>query len=414
MSARNWPIILIVFTLLLTGCGKAGTPATLAPVVLAETPLPTLSPTLQPTLPPPTLEISAASATPSPTATINPIALSFSEIQEQVILQAESFIALELYDFLHLRNTTAEGMTWSAAGSEHITASISDGVLTAHPLDPDWYGSETVQVEACEPTGTCATQDIIYSVLDEANYSGVRVTYVGNSGFLITVGDKKVLIDAFFEGFPPGYMLPEYVQTPLLNAEPPFDDVDLILASHDHADHFNAAMVRQHMQNNPHAIFISTTQAAGQLSDLGDRVIAVDPTPVATVTVEANGIQVEAIYLSHGTPPANAIEIYNNAYVITINAIKVFHTGDISALSSVLPYNLSDRNIDFAFIPHFYLQNSASRAILNDEIGADYLFPIHYEYTEPAINLAVVKFNYPDAIVFYCELDSWIMPLPED
>jgi L-ascorbate metabolism protein UlaG (beta-lactamase superfamily) len=411
MSARNWPIIFIVFMLLLSGCGKAGTPPTLTPVVLAETPLPTSSPTLSPTLPPPIPEITS---TPQPTATTNPIALSFSEIQDQVILQQESFIALDLNNFLHMRNTTAEGMTWSAAGSEHIAASISDGVLIAHPLDPAWYGSENVQVEACEPTGTCATQEIIYSVLDEVNYSGVRVTYVGNSGFLITVGEKKVLIDAFFEGFPPGYMLPEYVQTPLLNAEPPFDDVDLILATHNHADHFSAAMVRQHMQNNPNAIFISTTQAASQLEDFGDRVIAADPTRVETVTVDANGIQVEAIYLSHGVPTNGAEEVFNNAYIVTINQIKAFHTGDISALSSVLPYNLSDMDIDFAFIPHFYLQNSASRAILNAEIGADYLFPIHYEYTEPAFNIAVVKFNYPEAIVFYSELDSWIMPLPEN
>ena len=106
-----------------------------------------------------------------------------------------------------------------------------------------------------------------------ADLSGIRVTFVGNSGFLITVGDQEVLIDALFEGLPP------------------FDDVDLILATHDHPDHFSATLVEQYLQNNPQAIFMSTKQAASQLTGFGDRVIAVDPVAGSPVNLEANGIR---------------------------------------------------------------------------------------------------------------------------
>ncbi len=51
---------------------------------------------------------------------------------------------------------SAENMIWKAVGSEHITASIATGVVTATPLDPAWFGSEIVQVEACEPNRACA------------------------------------------------------------------------------------------------------------------------------------------------------------------------------------------------------------------------------------------------------------------
>ena len=305
-------------------------------------------------------------------------------------------------------------MTWSATGSEHIAASVSTGVISATILDPAWVGSETIQVEACEPSGTCARQNIVYSVLDKAAFSDAWVTYVGNSGFLITVGDKKVLIDAFFEGFPPGYALPETVRTLLLNAQPPFDNVDLILATHNHNDHFSAAMVRQHMQTDPKAVFISTTQASSQLADLGERVIAVDPIAGTLVQAEANGIQVEAIYLSHGYPPNDQNEVFNNGYVVTLNGIKFFHTGDIADLNDVLPYDLADMNIDFAFIQHFYLRDEGARSILADGIGAKYLFPIHYAYTEPAFNADLIKSNYPEAIIFSRELESWFMPLPNN
>ena len=358
--------------------------------------------TSTPTLPP---------VTPQATATVNPIGLRFIEIPEQAGLQAETLFPLDLYAFLRFRKSTAEDMSWNSVGSEHITASISNGIISATPLDPAWIGSETIQVEACEPSGACATQNIIYTIMDKATFSGVRVTFVGNSGFLITAGDKKVLIDAFFEGFPPEYTLPESVQSLLVNAQPPFDDIDLILASHAHDDHFSAAMIRQHMQNNPNAVFVSTTQATSQLAEFGDRVIAVDPVAGTPVQAEANGIQVEAIYLSHGYPPNDPDEIFNNAYVVNINGIKFFHTGDLANLQDIDQYNLSEMNIDLAFIQHFYLQNGMSRSILENNIGAKFLLPIHYQFTTPAFDANTIKTNYPDAVIFYGELGNWFMPL---
>jgi len=409
-----------VFTLslsilvLLTSCGKASLVADSLPPSATNPPLATIYiPPTQTTIPIPstvTFTPTLLPLIPDITATANPSGLQFAVIPEQITLQNATFNSLDAYEFLLLRKASAVNMTWSVIGNEHIAATISDGVVTAIPLDPAWHGSETIQVQACESPGACATQTILYSIMDKDAYSDVQVTFVGNAGFLITAGDKKVLIDAFFTGFPPGYMLPFNVKSLLLNAKPPFDQIDLILATHDHADHFSAEMVRQSMQNNPNAIFISTTQAVSHLADFGNRVIAMDPVTGTPVNAEANGIQVEAIYLSHGTPPSGSTEIYNNGYVVTINEIKFFHTGDIAALRDVVQYNLSDQNIDLAFIMHFYLQNSASRSILDINIGAKHLFPIHYQYTTPDYNREVVLFNYPDAVVFNLELESWIMP----
>jgi hypothetical protein len=44
------------------------------------------------------------------------------------------------------------------------------------------------------------------------NYEQVIVTFVGNAGFLITVGDKKLLIDATFRGYKDVYELPPDIQ----------------------------------------------------------------------------------------------------------------------------------------------------------------------------------------------------------
>ena len=49
----------------------------------------------------------------------------------------------------------------------------------------------------------------------------VRVTFVGNAGFLIMVNDKKILIDALFSGFSGDYILPREIQDKLALGLPP-------------------------------------------------------------------------------------------------------------------------------------------------------------------------------------------------
>ncbi len=245
---------------------------------------------------------------------------------------------------------------------------------------------------------------------DKSSFNQVQVTFVGNSGFLIAVGDKKVLIDAFFEGFPTGYTLPANVRDLLVNAQSPFENVDLILATHAHDDHFSAAMVRQYLQTCPTAVFVSTTQAASQLSGFGDRVIAADPVEATPVNLEANGIQVEAIYISHGYPPNDPNEVFNNAYAVTLNGITFFHTGDIADLQDVVQYDLRDKHIHLAFIQHFHLRDGGFRNLLNHDLRATYLFPIHYQFSEPVFDASTVLSNYPEAVIFYGELENWFTP----
>jgi len=237
-------------------------------------------------------------------------------------------------------------------------------------------------------------------------FDQVQVTFVGNSGFLIAAGDSKVLIDAFFEGFPPGYTLPANVRDLLVKAQPPFDHVDLILATHAHGDHFNAAMVRQYLQSCLNTVFVSTTQATSQLPGFGERVIAADPVESLPVYLEPNGIKVEAIYMSHGYPPNDPKEIFNNAYIVTLNGTTFFHTGDIAGLQDVEQYRLADKYIDMAFIQHFHLLDDGIRDLLKHDIGATYLFPIHYQFTEPVFDANVVLSNYPQAVLFNVELEE--------
>lgn len=247
-----------------------------------------------------------------------------------------------------------------------------------------------------------------------AQQKKVDVTYVGNSGFLLNIGDKKILIDALFKGFEGNYELPQDIQDKLTSAQAPFDDVDLILVTHAHGDHINPDMVRKHLQNNPKAIFASTQQLVDALHDSTDRCIGFNPTKEKSESKVINGISIEAFYFPHGSDS----RIINIGFLISVNEITIFQTGDVDfdqfTFEEFRLLQLPERKIDLAFIQHFYLtSDSISKQFVTKGIGGKYIIPIHYHFTTPSFDKAIVKANYPDAILFDKELESWEMPLKE-
>ncbi len=248
-----------------------------------------------------------------------------------------------------------------------------------------------------------------------------KITYVGNAGFLIEIGDKKILIDALFKGFAGDYILPEEIQEKLTLAQAPFDDVDLVLVTHAHGDHISADMVQQHMKNNPNAIFASTKQTVDALnaSDTIDhfqkRRIGFNPSKEKSDKKEIQGISIETFLLPHGPDS----RIINNGFLISVNEITFFHTGDVDfdqfTFEEFRSMKLPERKIDLSFIQHFYLtSDSTSKQFVTKGIGAKYIMPIHYHFTTPSFNAVIVKENYPDAILFNKELESWKMPTTEN
>lgn len=239
----------------------------------------------------------------------------------------------------------------------------------------------------------------------------VDVTYVGNSGFLIKIGDKKILIDALFKGFAGAYNLPEHIQEKLRLAQAPFDDVDLILVTHAHGDHIDPDMLREHLKNNPKAIFASTQQLVDHMKDSSDRSIAFNPTKEKSDKKEIGNFSIETFLFPHGPN----YEIINIGFLVSVNGVTLFQTGDFDyeqyTFEEFRALQLPEKKIDLAFIQHYDLRgDSLSDRFVREGIKAKYIFPIHYHFTTPSFDAAIVRENYPEAIIFNEELESWKMP----
>ena len=214
----------------------------------------------------------------------------------------------------------------------------------------------------------------------EAPPPGVRITYLANEGFLLEAGETRVLIDALFgDGLPNYLVVPPAARADLEAARGRFAGVDLILASHAHADHFDAAAVARHLRANPAAVFLSTEEAVAEVrGELGEKVpgvklVAVYPDRDKSASFELAGVEVRVLNLHHGRLP-----IQNLGLVVSLGGIDVLHVGDTSADASDLqPYAESLDEVDVWLLPDWLMGAPDWEAVRGRADGPTWLVNMH-------------------------------------
>ena len=137
----------------------------------------------------------------------------------------------------------------------------------------------------------------------------IYVTYIANEGFLIESGGKKILIDALFKDNTIDYcdVPSEETTRKILTVKPPFDDVDLLLFTHQHRDHFDADLALTYMKNNKNCNLIGPQQVVDQLSEseeykkITERIHSITPPFGHSEHTSINGIKFLVLRFQHSS-----------------------------------------------------------------------------------------------------------------
>lgn len=203
--------------------------------------------------------------------------------------------------------------------------------------------------------------------------SELAITLVGNAGFVLSLGETSVGIDALFT-----YQIPAEAQRRMEQADQPFD-LDVILVTHDHSDHVHARIVARNLTAHPGARLIAPASViASVLAITPDlerhRLIVVDFSGEIPFVWETEGLRVEAFPFPHppnGQPP-------NAGYRLRFGAFTLYHTGDLdveTAGSEFARFGFPDYPVDLAFVPYFQLSPPYAAALEN--LPARVLVPMH-------------------------------------
>ncbi|HOP05892.1 MAG TPA: MBL fold metallo-hydrolase [candidate division Zixibacteria bacterium] len=200
--------------------------------------------------------------------------------------------------------------------------------------------------------------------------SPLQLTFVSNCGFILEAGESKIVIDGLLTSKQSIYyaMPSDSVVALIREAAPPFDDLDLILITHVHSDHFDAALTVENMLHNRHAQFVGPPQAEDSLEllpsyeQIDDRVHIVPARADSIIELTFDGILVRALPSKHSASQeldsltGETYNVHANVdhleYVIQFEGRTVYHSGDadINDYERYTRYGFGQEPIDLAMV----------------------------------------------------------------
>ena len=231
---------------------------------------------------------------------------------------------------------------------------------------------------------------------------GIELTYIGCEGVLIRSSTGAVLIDGLFGPEADGYHTPPVADLARVrSAQPPFDDVDVVLATHVHEDHFDAAAVAEYLRASARTRFASSPQAVGVLlahaPDLRGRALAVEASEGVRVRHDFAGVTAEAFGLSHGK--VNYADVQHLGWIATLDGRSVVHLGDgIIDEKTLRRAGLLDAHIDVGVLPFWFLTYPFGKRLTAQAFRPRAIFACHVRVHEREQVVSEIESWMPEAV----------------
>ena len=212
----------------------------------------------------------------------------------------------------------------------------------------------------------------------------MKIKYIANTGFLIESNRKKILIDGIHnKEVKPYESVDETILHNIVNGVPPFDNLDLLLFTHYHWDHFDPVITIKTLTNNPHLKLFSSKQTVDYLktnSEYNNHIeqqLYFDEIKFKeTKNYTVNEINFAATFLTHDGEEYK--DVINYTYLINLDEGRIFHCGD--AKPSTFNYEgigFEKENIDIALVDFPYFSLTSGRKIVNEYIKPDKIIVMH-------------------------------------
>jgi L-ascorbate metabolism protein UlaG (beta-lactamase superfamily) len=238
----------------------------------------------------------------------------------------------------------------------------------------------------------------------------LEVTYIANEGFLVSVGEDKLLVDALHEN-PWGYPdTPMELREMMAGQEDPFQGVDLLVASHPHADHFSPGLVFSYLRQNPEVPFAATTATMGLLQDstgaeyrtVQGQLREINPPWGESETLPL-GEMGEVRFLTTNHMPEDRTPYLTLATLAKIRGRTILHLADLFPPTSfhlLEGYGLEEENIEILFADPGFVMSQEGMHLIREVIRPGNLILMHIRPDEWEGQKDEIMAAWPDAIVF--------------
>ena len=239
------------------------------------------------------------------------------------------------------------------------------------------------------------------------------MTFIAGSGYIVSQGDFKVAIDGITS-----LETPAATQALMAAAQPPFD-VNVILVTHSHSDHFDASLVARNMTANPAAFLVGPADVVGAVRTLAPtlepaHLIVAHPGFYAPQTVEAAGLSIDLFSFPLPGPE-------NVGYRFRVGGLVFVDPGDLdfnTAPSDFARTGLSQTGVsqagagseatDVLILPYF-LFNAEYRWVL-PSCPARLYVPTHAQLADVALACETARSVTTHFLCFSRSLEEQVIP----
>jgi L-ascorbate metabolism protein UlaG (beta-lactamase superfamily) len=206
------------------------------------------------------------------------------------------------------------------------------------------------------------------------------VRYVANSGMLIAISGRRFLIDApIRDGIPPYATSSADERAALESARAPYDNVDAILITHWHEDHFSPEAVAAHLSSSPRTVVISSPEVIDRVRKVAPKLPAsqlraVLPEPNAVVQVDVSSVPVRVLRIRHN--PTRRRPEQHVGFLIG-SSTPALHVGDADPAADNFALLKSLPPVDLAFLPFWYVSDDTNRRFVADSIRPRRIIAMH-------------------------------------
>ena len=219
-------------------------------------------------------------------------------------------------------------------------------------------------------------------------------TYLGNEAVLVTGTNSKVLFDPFFhQNFGQYQLVPEQIRVAIMQGTAPYDNIDAIVISHAHGDHFAAEDVLAYLRAFPATKLVAPQQAVDALTELDKAEtvmtqissvkLALGDTPTQ---IKVGEITFQAVRIPHAGWPGRA-DVENLVFRVSLDSdLTVMHMGDADPNDDhFLPHKTfwQERISDMAFPPYWFFSSAEGNDILEIIINAREHVGVHVPMVVP-------------------------------
>jgi L-ascorbate metabolism protein UlaG (beta-lactamase superfamily) len=207
-----------------------------------------------------------------------------------------------------------------------------------------------------------------------------EVRYVANSGVLVTVSGRRFLIDApIRDGIPPYATSSAGEREALERARPPYHDVDVILITHWHEDHFSAEAVAAYLSNSARTILVSSPEVVERVRKaappaVASRLRAELPPPGGVSQVMLIDVQVSVLRLRHN--PTTRLPEQHLGFLIG-ESKAILHVGDAAPSADNFARLKTLPAVDLAFVPFWYVSDDDNRRMVEESIRPRRIIAMH-------------------------------------